>query len=396
MESQPPVDLPLDGITVLDFSQFLAGPMCAMRLADLGADVIKIERPGSGDLCRKLCVADQWLGEDSLLFHTINRNKKSVVADLKDAEDLSRVKALIQRADVMVHNNRPGVMERIGLGYSEINELNPMMIYGVVSGYGPSGPWKDKPGQDLLAQARSGMTWLSGDGGQGPVPMGISITDITAGAHLVQGILAALFRRAKRGQGALVEVSLVASAMDLQFEQFTSYLHGSRQQPARSRLNGANVNAAAPYGLFRTNDGFIAIAMTPIAELQAILGLETLGPLSDPAVAFARRDEIKQILQDHLLTGATSHWLSLLEPAGLWCSEVLDWPQLEATGALDALEAVQTVSGPQGQDIHTTTCPIRIDGRALPCDRGAPALGADTQDVIAGLSNDHTARGAVA
>lgn len=396
MQSEPPVDLPLEGVTVLDFSQFLAGPMCAMRLADLGAEVIKIERPGVGDLCRTLSVADQWLGEDSLLFHTINRNKKSVTADLKDEDDLANVRALIERADVMVHNFRPGVMERIGLGYADVTGLNPTIVYGVVSGYGTSGPWKDKPGQDLLAQARSGMAWLSGDAGHGPVPVGISITDITAGAHLAQGILAALFRRAIRGQGALVEVSLVASAMDLQFEQFTSYLNGPRRQPERSRLSGANVNAAAPYGLFRTGDGYIAIAMTPIADLRALLDLGALAPLTDPALAFEKRDEIKQVLQDHLLTHSTRHWLDILEPAGLWCSEVLDWPELEATGALDALDAVQTVAGPHGEDIRTTTCPIRIDARALRCDRSAPLLGADTRDIIAGLAVEQTGEGAAA
>lgn len=396
MQSEPSVDLPLEGVTVLDFSQFLAGPMCAMRLADLGAEVIKIERPAVGDLCRKLSVADQWMGEDSLLFHTINRNKKSFAADLKDGDDLSRVKTLIERADVMVHNFRPGVMERIGLGFAAVSQLNPRIVYGVVSGYGTSGPWKDMPGQDLLAQARSGMTWLSGDAGHGPVPVGISITDITAGAHLAQGILAALFRRAMRGQGALVEVSLVASAMDLQFEQFTSYLNGPKQQPERSAINGANVNAPAPYGLFRTSDGYIAVAMTPIASLQQLLNVKQLADLTDPALAFRKRDEIKRVLQDHLLTDTTQHWLELLEPAGLWCSEVLDWPELEASGALDALEAVQTISGPKGQSMRTTTCPIRIDGEGLHHDRSAPLLGADTRDVMDAMAGTQTGKGAAA
>ena len=251
-------DLPLTGVRVLDLSQFLAGPACALRLADLGASVTKVERAGSGDPCRRLATADQWLGEDSLLFHLINRNKKSLAADLKDPGDLDAVRALVAEVDVVLHNFRPGVMERLGLGYQDVRRLNPKIIYGVVSGYGTDGPWRDLPGQDLLVQARSGMAWLSGSAGLGPVPMGISIADMAAGMHLAQGILAALFRLARRGEGALVEVSLLASSMDLQFEQFTSYLNGPREQPARSAVNGANVHATAPYGLYETADGHMA------------------------------------------------------------------------------------------------------------------------------------------
>ena len=154
---------PLKGLLVLDFSQFLAGPSCALRLADLGAEVIKIERPQGGDLSRSLYLADQAFAGDSALFHTINRNKKSFAADLKSATDLARVKALIQRADVMVHNFRPGVMDRLGLGFETVSTLNPRLVYAGITGYGTKGPWRDKPGQDLLVQALSGLAWLSGD-----------------------------------------------------------------------------------------------------------------------------------------------------------------------------------------------------------------------------------------
>ena len=378
--------LPLSGVLVLDFSQFLAGPACALRLADLGAEVIKVERPWGGDLCRGLAVADQWQGNDSLLFHTINRGKKSVAADLKDGCDLEWVRALIAVADVMVHNFRPGVMERIGLGYDAVRDVNPALVYGVVSGYGADGPWRDLPGQDLLAQARSGMAWLSGSADDAPVPVGASITDIAAGMHLAQGILAALFRQARTGEGALVEVSLLASAMDLQFEQFTSYLNAdSAEQPARSAVNGANVHAAAPYGLYATEDGHIAIAMTPVARLGELLSLDALAPYRDPDVAFRHRDRIKAILRDHLAAGPTDRWMGMLEPAGIWCAEVLDYPTLMASGALDALGVVQTVG-----DVVTTTCPIRLDGAVLRNPRPAPALGADTEAIIAAMQADNS------
>ncbi len=369
-------DLPLSGMRVLDFSQFLAGPLCALRLADLGAEVIKVERPQGGDLCRGLVLADQRLGADSLLFHTINRGKKSVVADLKAPADLAAIKALIATADVMIHNFRPGVMEWIGLGHADVAAIHAGIVYGVVSGYGTDGPWRNRPGQDLLAQSRSGLVWLSGSAVDGPVPMGVSITDIATGLNLAQGILAALIRKLRTGRGALVEVSLLASAMDLQFEQFTSYLNGDPVQPPRSAVNGASVHIGAPYGIYATADGHIAIAMTPVARLADLLGIDALTALSDPADAFARRDDIKAVLRDALATRPVAHWLSLLEPADIWCAEVLDWPALERSGALDPLETVQNVGQADG-GFRTTTCPIRLDGAVLRNPVPAPRLGAD-------------------
>ncbi len=383
---QTHLKMPLAGMRVLDFSQFLAGPVCATRLADLGAEVIKVERPQGGDQCRGLAVANQWVGEDSLLFHIINRGKKSVAVDLKDATDLEAVKALIATADVMIHNFRPGVMDRIGLGFEQVQSLNERIIYGVVSGYGTEGPWRDLPGQDLLVQARSGMVWLTGNTDDDPTPMGVSITDIAAGNHLVQGILAALLRQSRTGQGALVEVSLLASAMDLQFEQFSSYLNDGHVQPVRSAISGANVHATAPYGIYKTQDGYIAIAMTPIARLGAVFSLDRLAALSEPSEAYSKRDEIKAVLRHHLATGSTGQWMNLLEPAGVWCAEILDWPALERSGALQSLDVVQLVTNTTGTSFETTTCPIRIDGNVLSNPVGAPALGADTDHVLADLN----------
>ena len=226
-------DLPLSGLRVLDFAQFLAGPVAALRLADLGAEVIKIERPQGGDLCRSMVVNDQRLDGDSLVFHTFNRGKKSVTADLKRPEDLADVRRLIETADVMIHNFRPGVMERIGLGYDAVKALNPRLVYGAVSGYGAEGPWKDKPGQDLLVQALSGIAWLNGNDGDGPVPTGFAMLDVATAGQLVQGILACLVRRGVSGRGGLVEVDLMSAAIDMTFEQFTCFLNDDSGQPRR-------------------------------------------------------------------------------------------------------------------------------------------------------------------
>ena len=374
--------LPLEGLRVLDFSQFLAGPSCALRLADLGADVIKVERPDGGDLCRALVLADQTFDGDSALFHTINRRKRSFAADLKSPDDLARVERLIAHADVMIHNFRPGVMERIGLDATRVLALNPRIVHAAVTGYGDEGPWRDKPGQDLLVQSLSGLAWLGGDGGaEGdgpPVPAGVSVVDILTGAHLVQGILAALLRRGVTGRGARVEVSLLESALDLQFEPFTAFLNGDGTQPARTEANHASVHGAAPYGIYRTRDGFIAIAMTPMDRLAELIGSPELAALAaDRAGWFRQRDALKRRLQQDLLARDGAHWLAILEPAGVWCADVLRWPQLVAHPAFAALGMTQTVRSASGATLRTTRCPIRIDGRRLYSERGAPRLGAD-------------------
>ena len=386
-------DRPLQGLLVLDFSQFLAGPSCALRLADLGAEVIKIERPQGGDLARALFLADQGFAGDSALFHTINRDKKSFAADLKSPRDLKRVKGLIRRADVMVHNFRPGVMDRLGLGYETVTTLNPRLVYAAITGYGSKGPWRDKPGQDLLVQAMSGLSWLSGDAGQGPVPVGFSIADLTAGMHLCQGILAALVRRGVTGRGGRVDVSLFESALDLQFEQFTAFLNGERSQPGRDETNSASVYLGAPYGVYRTADGYLAIAMTPIERLGELIGCEALTVYDNPSAWFRERAGIKSILARHLVNHPTQHWLEILEPADVWCAEVFTWPQLLEQEGFAALGLTQEIEGAghpgagHGR-LRTTRCPIRIDGEVLLSASGAPTLGRDTDEVVRAFDLD--------
>ncbi len=371
-------DRPLAGLVVVDFSQFLAGPSCGLRLADLGARVIKIERPAGGDICRQLYISNLELDGDSTLFHSINRNKESYAADLKDPVDLAAVKRLVARADVMIQNFRPGVMTRLGLDYEQAREINPRLVYGIVTGYGERGPWRDKPGQDLLAQSMSGLTWLSGDATQGPVPFGLAIADMLAGAHLAQGILACLVRRGISGRGGLVEVSLLESALDFQFEVLSTHLNDGGKLPERSAVSNAHAYLAAPYGIYRTVDGYLAIAMTPIPRLGSLLGLDALAAYTEPASWFDRRDEIKAQLAAWLATQTTAHWLSLLEPADVWCADVLTWPRLMAHEGFAALEMTQTVTRGSGSTMATTRCPIRVDGALLTSGRGSPTIGEQT------------------
>lgn len=374
---------PLSGLLVLDFSQFLAGPFCSLRLADLGARVIKIERPDGGDLCRQLYISNLALDGDSTLFHSINRNKQSFAVDLKNAADFQQVKHLLAHADVLIQNFRPGVIERLGLGYEQLHQEYPRLVYASVTGYGKEGPWRDKPGQDLLAQAISGLTWLSGNADQGPVPFGLSIADTLAGVNLAQGILACLVRRGITGQGGLVEVSLLESILDFQFEVLTTHLNDGGKLPQRSKINNANAYLSAPYGIYATADGFLALAMNDVTRLGQLLDSPQLLTYTDARTWFTDRDTIKAILATRLLSAQTNHWLAILEPAGIWCAEVLNWTQLLAHEAFKVLDMIQQVSRANGATLATTRCPLRIDGALLTSPVGSPTIGEHTSAIQA-------------
>jgi CoA:oxalate CoA-transferase len=380
---------PLNGLLVLDFSQFLAGPSAAMRLADLGARVIKVERPGTGDICRQLYISNLGVEGDSTLFHSINRNKQGYAANLKDPGDLQKIQHLISKADVLIENFRPGVMDKLGLGYDAVRAINPRLVYATVTGYGRHGPWVGKPGQDLLAQSMSGLAWLTGDEGDGPVPMGLAVADLTASAHLVQGILACLVRRGVTGEGGRVEVSLLESILDLQFEVITTHLNDDYKSPLRSAVRNAHAYLGAPYGIYATADGHLALAMGSIPVLGELLNCPALLVYQECQSWFDQRDEIKAILCGHLATGTTSHWLSILEPADIWCADVLSWERLRQTEGYQALDMEQEIRCPGGTPLQTLRCPIHIDGAIFKSPIGAPAIGQHTATIDAEFEIQH-------
>jgi crotonobetainyl-CoA:carnitine CoA-transferase CaiB-like acyl-CoA transferase len=371
----------LEDILIIDFSQFLSGPSAALRLADMGAEVIKIEKPGTGDICRHLYVSDIVLEGDSTIFHAINRNKKSYAANLKNEHDLEKIKKLLAKADVLMHNFRPGVMERLGLGYEVVKKINPSIVYAEISGYGTEGAWKNLPGQDLLLQAVSGLTWLSSSNDKNPTPMGVAVVDILAGTHLAQGILACLYQRGVSGEGALVQVSMFESIIDFQFEVLTCYYNDGKQLPKRSAVNGANAYIAAPYGIYATANGYMALAMGNIVELATLLSCSDLLVFSQSAEWFDKRDDIKTILANHLVTQTTQHWLSILEPADIWCAQVLEYKELVEEEAYQKLQMEIVVKNSKGLSVTTTRCPIRIDGNILSSEKGAPFLGEDNATI---------------
>ena len=373
---------PLEGLTVLEFSQFLSGPYAGLRLADLGARVIKIERPEVGDLCRNLYISDTDLEGDSTLFHAINRNKESFAANLKDAKDIELVKKLIEKADIITQNFRPGVIERIGLDYENVKKINSKIVYGTISGYGSDGPWSSLPGQDLLAQSRTGLVWLNGNGGEAPTPMGLAVADMLAGHTLVEGILAAVIKRFRTDKGSHVETSLVEALLDFQFEVLTTYFNDGNRKPQRSSYNNAHAYLSAPYGIYKTSNGYIAIAMTPLPQLGELLDLNSIKVLDDQKEWFTKRDEIKKQIGDWIEKETTEHWLSILEPADIWCAKVLDWETMIKHEGFKILDMVQRIKRDDGLDIETLRCPIKIDGEIFKSSKAAPKIGNDNNSIM--------------
>lgn len=385
------VERPLAGYLVLDFSQFLAGPVAALRLADLGTRVVKIERPETGDAGRQLAFAGLETDGDTLSFHAMNRGKESFVADLKDPRDLADVRRLVERADVIVQNFRPGVMERIGLDYEQVRRINPRIVYGSITGYGNSGPWRDLPGQDLLAQAVSGLPWLSGDREDGPIPVGLALADSLASCHLAQGITALLLRRERTGVGGLVETSLLEGMFDLQFELLTAHLHDPTVLVRRGAAHSAHAFLPAPYGIYPTADGHLAIAMNPVPRIGELLGIAALTELTDPRTWWTEQDAITDTLVGQLKTQRTQHWLDILLPAGVWCAPMQSLPDIVTHEGFRALDMTQSVArrGESGT-VRTTRSPLRVDGEVIRNPVGAPRLGADNAAIQAEMLGDDT------
>ena len=380
--------LPLDGILVLDFSQFLAGPLAATRLGDLGARVIKVERPQGGDIGRRLAFAGIVEDGDTLSFHITNRNKESYAADLKNDDDLAGVRALVAKADVIIQNFRPGIMERLGLGYDAVAAINPGVIYASITGYGTEGPWKDRPGQDLLAQSLSGLPWLNGSNEDPPVPVGVALADIISSIHLASGVTAALLRRERTGVGGRVDTSLLESMLDLQFELISAHLGDPSVVVKRGARNTAHAFLQAPYGIYPTADGYLAIAMTSVTELGTLIGLTELEQYTDPATWWSEQTAITRALAVHLATQSTDHWLSILDAADVWCAPVMTLPELVTHDGFIALDMTQRVTrdGADGGgpvELQTVRPPVRFDGHPLKNGRGAPHLGQHTEAIRA-------------
>ncbi|TAM74419.1 CoA transferase [bacterium] len=377
----------LSGIKLLCFTQFLLGPAAAQYLGDLGAEVVKVEAPGSGAWERHWSGGNTYPGGVSAFMMLSHRNVRSVTLNLKHPKGRELALRLAQRCDVLVENFRPGVMERFGLAYSDVRAHNPRIIYASASGYGSDSPFRDLPGQDLLIQAISGLAAITGCEGEAPVPAGAAIVDQHAAALLAMGILGALFHRERTGEGQRIEVTMVQAALDLQSEPVVYWLNDGQVELPRERL--ASAFHEAPYGIYATGDGYLAISITSIATLSKALGdpLE-LAPYLDRQAAFTYRNEIRQALDPLLRAKTTAEWLDALRAAGVWCAPVNDYEHVFADPVIRHIDPILEFDHPRAGRVKVLKHPVRYESGEPGLERLPPALGQHTDEILKELGLD--------
>jgi len=373
----------LEGIKVLSFTHFLQGPAAVQMLADVGADVIKIEPPG-GAFERSWTGADAFVEGVSVFFLLGNRNQRSISLDLRDEAAREIVWRLIREADVLIENYRPGVLDKMGFGYAPVHEANPRLVYCSCTGYGSSGPYLKRPGQDLLLQAMSGMTMLSGDAQSPPTPVGSAIVDQHAAVLAAFGVVAALQARERSGVGARIESNLLNAALDLQIEPFTYYMNkgplwARTHPPTGSRFH------PAPYGVYQTLDGHIAMSLTPTQKLAGALSCPALAGFTHPKDNVRRREEINRLVYDTLKTRTTAAWMEVFEQHDIWFAPVNDYEQVERDPQVAHNQMILSFDHDEAGPVRLLAHPVRYDGAAPPLRRPPPTQGQHTREVLAEL-----------
>ncbi|MCW4466743.1 CoA transferase [Glutamicibacter sp. MNS18] len=375
---------PLDGVTVIDFTQVMLGPSCTQTLGDFGADVTKIERPGGGDLSRKGVLAHT--GQDNPVFLSLNRNKRSIAIDLSTEAGRALIFDMLHDADVVVSNFRPGVMERLGFDYDTVSALNPRIIWAAGSGFGPTGPYSHKGGQDILGQAYSGVMKRLADPEDSISIYATPLADYTAGQHLVQGILLALLHRHKTGKGQKIEVSLYNSMLAMQMQEATTRLMYDQE------LNWALMPLS---GCFPTADSEIVIVgafkPNPLRDICAALQLCDLSleeRFATPENLKQNRREIRQIIADRLREGSTQKWLNELERNDVLCGPVRSLAEALADPQTTHNNMILEFDGSNGQIIKTIAPAIAMSKVAPQIRHAPPKLGEHSRVLLAELGYD--------
>lgn len=377
-EPQPPGTL--EGVKILSFAQVGVGPAAVQLMADLGADVIKVERPGTGAWERSWSGPNAFLKEESLFFLGFNRNQRSLTVNLKEERGREIIYRLIPRTDVVVENYRPGVMNHLGLGYETLARINPRIIYCSATGFGPQGPYKDRPGQDLILQAESGLVSITGRKQDPPTPAGAPIIDMHAAALLAFGVVSALLHRERTGVGQKIETSLLEAALHLQLEPLVYFLNG-RWLRERSQEGIATTYHAAPYGIYETKDGYLALSITPMEKLADTLDIPELKSFSEED-AHKRPDEIRRLVQKVLRTRSTAEWLEMLLARDIWCGSVNRYEVLEQHPQLVALDVFDTFEHPKVGRLKTLRHPVRYSQTPARLRRHPPLLGEHTEEIL--------------
>ncbi len=376
----------LQGIRILSFTQFLLGPAGVQYLADMGADVIKIEPPGGKLFERVWSGCDLFLNGVSAFFLCAHRNQRSLALDLKRPEGQEVAKRLVAGADVLVQNFRPGVMARLGLGSEEVAALNPRLVYVSASGYGEASTYRDRPGQDLLIQAMSGLAGISGRAGEPPTAVGAPVVDQHGAALLAMGVLAALFDRERTGRGQKLEVTMLRAALDLQLEVVNYHLNGARMHKSPTSL--ASMIHPGPYGIYETKDAYLALSMSPLPVLQEALQLPELAPLATERFNHPAREQIARILEPVIRTRTTAGWVEYLVPRGIWAAPVLDYDAVFADPAVREADVVEEVEHPTAGRVRLLRFPLEFSSGRAEVGRIPPMPGEHTEEILRQMGYD--------
>lgn len=370
----------LQGIRVISFNHFLLGPVGVQALADLGADVIAVE-PLEGAFQRRFGGAGTYVDGQSALLLCGGRNKRNIALDLKSESGLAVARRLIDGADVVSENYRPGVMEKLGLGFDELRQTNPGLVYAAASGFGADGPYAARPGQDLIIQAMSGLAAITGEQSTGPRPVGVSVADHHGAALLALGIVSALMRRVRTGKGCRVDVSLLSAAIDLQMESFICYLNASRQHTITPPPHSGGWYFPGPYGIYPVSDGHMAISLCSLRVLGEALECPELSEIPDDE-AFERRDEIARLVAQRLPQRSFAEWTERMEPRKLWHTRVNDYEAVVADPQVRHNGSFLSVKGATGSAITLVNHPVQYDGQSAEVALPPQLLGAQTDEIM--------------
>jgi crotonobetainyl-CoA:carnitine CoA-transferase CaiB-like acyl-CoA transferase len=386
----------LQDVTVLDFSHLLQGPFATQLLGDMGANIIKVERPGQGDLFRTMTFKNRWVGgTESPNFLAWNRNKRSLAIDLKAPEAKPILYRIAETADVVVQNFRPGVLEKLGFGYADFRSVNPRIIYCSGSGYGDSGPYAKRPGQDMLIQGLTGLAAATGRGDGAPTPVGAGFADQIGAMNMVYGILSALYWRERSGEGQEVKFDLMSGLLQHQNQEMVWVMNFAENLERPNSAIG-HPGMDAPFGVYPTADGWVTIAMSPYHRLVGVLNAPELLAYDDPQTLFDKRDEIWERLAAETRKWSTRDLLDAMLAVDIWCGEIKrhldvpDDPQVKHRGVITSYQHARAgkvkVVGPA---IQLSRTPASID-------RPAPVVGQHTNEILREFGFDDQAITALA
>lgn len=369
----------LESVKVLSFTHYLQGPAAAQALAYMGADVIKIESQ-KGAFERSWSGANSFMGEVSVYFLTVDRNQRSLSIDLKKEEGKEIIYKLVEATDVVIENFRPGVMERLGFGYQELKKRNPSLIYCSCSGFGSSGPYQNRPGQDLLAQSMTGFLTVNGRACDPPIPIGTASADQHAARLATVGILAALNAREDTGEGMMVESSLLGSALDLQREPLTYYLNGFPLYERSATGIGSRFHQA-PYGVYQTRDGHLCLSMIPLDKVAAVFEDASFLTYTEEE-RFTKREEINEKVVEHMRQETTKHWREKLDENDAWYSVINEYGDVVNNPQVQWNQNIEEFEHPTAGNIRILSHPVKYDGKRPKMRRLPPRLGEHSSEVL--------------